>query len=66
LWLCLLQLDAWAHVGSVSFDYRSLRDDNRSMSAMPRKRRLAVKVSSVAMGQSTRPDTALELIAAHC
>jgi hypothetical protein len=31
--------------------YRSLRDENRSMSAMPRKRRLAVKASSVAMGQ---------------
>src|SRR5262249_22999407 len=30
--------------------YRSLRDENRSMSAMPRKRRLAVKASSVAMG----------------
>src|SRR5262249_49708100 len=30
--------------------YRSLRDENRSMSAMPRKRRLAVKTSSVAMG----------------
>src|SRR5437660_11182769 len=30
---------------------RSLRDENRSMSAMPRKRRLAVKASSVAMGQ---------------
>src|SRR5437660_12856505 len=29
---------------------RSLRDENRSMSAMPRKRRLAVKASSVAMG----------------
>src|SRR5262249_50197729 len=31
--------------------YRSLRDENRSMSAMPRKRRLAVKASSVALGQ---------------
>ena len=31
--------------------YRSLRDENRSMSAMPRKRRLAVKASSVAMGR---------------
>jgi hypothetical protein len=31
--------------------YRSLHDENRSMSAMPRKRRLAVKASSVAMGQ---------------
>src|SRR5215510_3201148 len=30
---------------------RSLRDENRPMSAMPRKRRLAVKASSVAMGQ---------------
>jgi hypothetical protein len=30
--------------------YRSLRGENRSMSAMPRKRRLAVKASSVAMG----------------
>jgi hypothetical protein len=34
-----------------SFAYRSLRDENRSMSAMPRKRRLAVNASSVAMGQ---------------
>ena len=33
------------------FRYRSLRDENQSMSAMPRKRRLAVKASSVAMGQ---------------
>src|SRR5262249_11104584 len=31
--------------------YRLLRDENRSMSAMPRKRRLAVKASSVATGQ---------------
>src|SRR5262245_44424526 len=30
--------------------YRSLRDENRSMSATPRKRRLAAKASSVAMG----------------
>src|SRR5215467_13266035 len=30
---------------------RSLHDENRSMSAMPRKRRLAVKASPVAMGQ---------------
>src|SRR5262249_3047958 len=30
--------------------YRSLRDENRSMSAMLRKRRLAVKTLSVAMG----------------
>src|SRR5262245_20358052 len=30
---------------------RSLRDANRTMSAMPRKRRLAVKRWSVAMGQ---------------
>src|SRR5215468_8905269 len=30
---------------------RSLRDENRSMSAMPRKRRLVVKAPSVAMGQ---------------
>src|SRR5215470_4254865 len=28
--------------------YGSLRDQNRSMSAMPRKRRLAVKASSIA------------------
>jgi hypothetical protein len=31
--------------------YRSLRDENRSMSAMPRKRRRAAKMSPVAMGQ---------------
>src|SRR5215475_3502222 len=31
--------------------YRSLRDENRSMSAMRRKRRLGVKASSVAMAQ---------------
>src|SRR5262249_26561136 len=31
--------------------YRSLRDENRSMSAIPRKRRLVAKASSVAMGQ---------------
>jgi hypothetical protein len=31
--------------------YRSLRDENRSMSAMPRKRRRAVKMSPVATGQ---------------
>ena len=31
--------------------YRSLRDENLSMSAMPRKRRLAVKASYIAMGQ---------------
>jgi hypothetical protein len=30
--------------------YRSLGAENRFMSAMPRKRRLAVKASSVAMG----------------
>src|SRR5207245_7995425 len=30
--------------------YRWLRDENLSMSAMPRKRRSAVKASSVAMG----------------
>src|SRR5262249_25578027 len=30
--------------------YRSLRNENRSMSAIPRKQRLAVKASSVAMG----------------
>ena len=34
---------------------RSLRDENRSMSATPRKRRLAVKASSVAMGQQRTP-----------
>ena len=33
------------------FRYRSLGAENRFMSAMPRKRRLAVKASSVAMGQ---------------
>src|SRR5262245_55437738 len=32
--------------------YRSLGDENRSMSAMPRKGRLAVEASSVAMGQN--------------
>jgi len=32
--------------------YRSLHDEDRSMSAMPRKRRRAVKMSPVAMGQS--------------
>src|SRR5262249_54692803 len=32
--------------------YRSLRDENRSMSAMLRKRRVAVKASSVAMGRN--------------
>jgi hypothetical protein len=39
--------------------YRSLRDENRSMSAMPRKRRRAVKMSPVAMGQlrTSRPFT---------
>src|SRR5215470_173480 len=35
--------------------YTSLRDENRSMSAMPRKRRRAVKASSVAMGQQRTP-----------
>src|SRR5262245_64093618 len=30
--------------------YRSLHDENRSMSAMPRKRRLAIKALPVAMG----------------
>src|SRR5262245_61533760 len=34
--------------------YRSLPDKNRSMSAMPRKRRRAVKMSPVAMGQCTK------------
>src|SRR5262245_63440108 len=33
--------------------YRSLRDENRSMSAMPRKRRRAVKASTVAMARSS-------------
>ena len=39
--------------------YRSLRDENRSMSAMPRMRRRAVKMSPVAMGQlrTSRPFT---------
>src|SRR5262249_10534888 len=35
--------------------YRSLRHENRSMSAMPRQRRLAVKASPVAMGQERTP-----------
>src|SRR5215470_15235878 len=35
--------------------YTSLRDENRSMSAMPRKRRLAVRATSVAMGQQRTP-----------
>jgi hypothetical protein len=35
--------------------YRLLHDENRSMSAMLRNRRLAVKASSVAMGQLWPP-----------
>src|SRR5262249_28070609 len=35
---------------SLVIRYRSLLDENRSMSAMPRERRLAVKASPVAMG----------------
>src|SRR6266446_8620594 len=38
--------------------YRSLRDENRSMSAMPRKRRRAVKLSPVAMGHKQKLDEA--------
>jgi hypothetical protein len=38
-----------AHTARV-IHYRSLGDENRSISAMPRKRRLAVKASSVAIG----------------
>jgi hypothetical protein len=46
--------------GSVDFPrwvirYRSLRHEIRSMSAMPLKRRLAVKASSVAMGHLRTP-----------
>src|SRR5262249_9067208 len=37
--------------------YRSLRDENRSMSAMPPKRRLAVKASPVAMGDNWTRET---------
>src|SRR5215470_674253 len=36
--------------GDSTIRVKSLRDENRSMSAMPRKRRLAVKASSVAIG----------------
>jgi hypothetical protein len=35
--------------------YRSLRDENRSMSATPRKRRLAARAPSVVMGQQETP-----------
>src|SRR5215468_8804583 len=44
--------DTAPHLDST-IRYRSLGAENRFMSAMPRKRRLAVRASSVAMGHNT-------------
>src|SRR5215813_2249955 len=46
--------------------YRSLRDEDRSMSAMPRKRRLAVKASLVAMGQDRTRASQPTCVQTHC